>query len=94
MADNGEQPSQKAIASQFPNPPPFWRQFTADNVARMRDLRASRAEQDQSQEQSGTGSATELPVRLPDVPADLINLQPPAEPPAGTWKVLGGAYSV
>lgn len=87
MADGMEEPSQKAIASQFPNPPPFWRSFTADNVARMDDIRTARAEKDGA-------TLKDLPPRVSDIPEDLINLQPPAEPQTGTWKVLGGQYSV
>ncbi|KAK1483426.1 hypothetical protein CTAM01_13413 [Colletotrichum tamarilloi] len=87
MADNPEEPSQNALASTFPNPPPFWRDFTPENVARIEELRKAQAEKD--------GVAVKnLPARIPDVPESLMNLQPPAEPPAGTWKVLGGNYTL
>ncbi|KAF6806050.1 hypothetical protein CMUS01_14469 [Colletotrichum musicola] len=87
MADNPEEPSQNALASTFPNPPPFWRHFTPENINRIEDLRKAQAEKD--------GVAVkDLPARLPDVPEDLMNLQPPAEPAAGTWKVLGGNYTL
>ncbi|KAK2012124.1 MED7-domain-containing protein [Colletotrichum eremochloae] len=87
MADNPEEPSQNALSSTFPNPPPFWRQFTPENLSRIEELRKSQAEKD--------GIAVkDLPVRLPDIPEDLMHLQPPAEPPAGTWRVLGGNYTL
>ncbi|KAF6832285.1 hypothetical protein CPLU01_06249 [Colletotrichum plurivorum] len=87
MADNPEEPSQNALASTFPNPPPFWRHFTPENINRIEDLRKAQAEKD--------GFAVkDLPARLPDIPEDLMNLQPPAEPAAGTWKVLGGNYTL
>ncbi|KAH7347131.1 mediator of RNA polymerase II transcription subunit 7 [Plectosphaerella cucumerina] len=87
MADPNEQLSQKAIASQFPNPPPFWKQFSADNIARLDQIRTEQALK------SGT-TISGLPVRTLGVPDDLVNLQPPAEPVQGTWRVLGGAYSL
>ncbi|KAL2759283.1 hypothetical protein ACRALDRAFT_2075780, partial [Sodiomyces alcalophilus JCM 7366] len=71
----------------FPNPPPFWKDFTSDHVARMQELRHERAAKDNVSE-------SDLPARLPDIPEDLINLQPPTEPPTGTWRVLGGQYSL
>ncbi|OLN87112.1 Mediator of RNA polymerase II transcription subunit 7 [Colletotrichum chlorophyti] len=87
MADNPDEPSQSALASTFPNPPPFWRDFTTNNLTRIEDLRKAQAEKD--------GVAVkDLPVRIPDIPADLINLQSPAEPATGTWKVLGGQYTL
>ncbi|KAK7441313.1 hypothetical protein Landi51_10234 [Colletotrichum acutatum] len=87
MADNPDEPSQNALASTFPNPPPFWRDFTPENVARIEELRKAQAEKD------GV-TVKDLPARIPDVPESLINLQPPAEPLAGTWKVLGGNYTL
>ncbi|KAF9880539.1 RNA polymerase ii mediator complex protein [Colletotrichum karsti] len=87
MADNPDEPSQNALASTFPNPPPFWRQFTAENVGRIEELRKSQAEKD--------GVAVkDLPARLPNIPEELMHLQPPAEPATGTWKVLGGNYTL
>ncbi|WYZ41126.1 hypothetical protein EsH8_V_000021 [Colletotrichum jinshuiense] len=87
MAENTEEPSQNALASTFPNPPPFWRQFTPENISRIEELRKSQAEKD--------GVAVkDLPARLQDIPEELMNLQPPAEPAAGTWKVLGGNYTL
>ncbi|TDZ39093.1 Mediator of RNA polymerase II transcription subunit 7 [Colletotrichum spinosum] len=87
MADNPDEPSQNALASTFPNPPPFWRHFTAENVSRLEELRKSRAQKD--------GVAVEdLPARTSDIPEELMNLQPPAEPATGTWKVLGGNYTL
>ncbi|KAK1980641.1 MED7 protein-domain-containing protein [Colletotrichum cereale] len=87
MADNPEEPSQNALSSTFPNPPPFWRQFTPENISRIEELRKAQAAKD--------GVAVkDLPVRLPDIPEDLMHLQPPAEPAAGTWRVLGGNYTL
>ncbi|KAK6216947.1 hypothetical protein QIS74_07061 [Colletotrichum tabaci] len=87
MADNAEEPTQNALASTFPNPPPFWRQFTPENISRIDEFRKAEAEK------NGV-AVKDLPVRLLDIPEDLMNLQPPAEPSTGTWKVLGGNYTL
>lgn len=109
----------QALGSAFPNPPSFWRDFTADKIARMDELRKSYTEtlpeaQQQTQQsgddtEGGSSGPTgadeaaaaaaqavqnEVPVRIPDVPEDLVNLQPPAEPEDGRWRVFGDYYMV
>jgi mediator of RNA polymerase II transcription subunit 7 len=84
MADQQEPHS---LASTFPNPPPFWKDFTPENIARIEELRSRAKGHD------GDGGETP-PVRIPDVPEDLINLQPPAEPKDGQWRVFGDHYMV
>ncbi|ROT43814.1 mediator of RNA polymerase II transcription subunit 7 [Sodiomyces alkalinus F11] len=86
MADDAAG-QQKTHASAFPDPPPFWKDFTPDNVAGLQQIRCERAAKDNIPER-------ELPARLPHVPEHLINLQPPAEPPSRTWRVFGGQYSL
>lgn len=77
--------SRSALASTWPNPPPFFRDFTDENLARFKQLADSQSEPE-------TEGA---PVkRIPDVPAELANLQPPAEPADGVWRVFGDQYSV
>ncbi|OIW25454.1 MED7-domain-containing protein [Coniochaeta ligniaria NRRL 30616] len=75
----------KAIASNasstFPDPPPFWRDFTTDKIDRMESLRSRYADQ--------TGLDISTIIRVPDVPDDLTNLQPPAEPADGKWRLFG-----
>ncbi|KAM0279729.1 hypothetical protein ACHAQH_004420 [Verticillium albo-atrum] len=87
MADTTDQQGQKAHSSAFPNPPLFWKDFTPENIARMEELRTARAEETRI-------ALKQLPVRTPGIPDSLINLQPPAEPSTGTWRVLGGQYSL
>ena len=86
MADkpDSQQPSRGALASTFPGPPPFWTDFTPENLARIEDLRSAAPEYD------GDGSV----VRLSNLPDDLVNLQPPAEPADGKWRIFGDYYSV
>lgn len=78
-----------SLASAFPSPPPFWKDFTAEKLARLEELRreygANKAPE------SDDESATE---RLPGLPEDLTNLQPPPEPTDGRWRVFGDLYRV
>lgn len=78
-----------SLASTFPNPPPFWKDFTPDRVARIEDLRSAHAED--TNNEAGAGAAL---VRLPDLPEDLARLQPPPEPADGRWRVFGDQYMV
>lgn len=82
--DEGE--SQNPISSTFPAPPPFWKDFTPDNVARISDLRQEQAERDRN-----TDPAT---IRLSGLPENLRNLQPPQEPESGAWRVFGQTYTL
>ncbi|EEY23895.1 mediator of RNA polymerase II transcription subunit 7 [Verticillium alfalfae VaMs.102] len=87
MGDNTDQQGQKAHSSAFPNPPLFWKDFTPENITRIAELRATRAEETST-------DLKDLPIRTSAIPDELINLQPPAEPSTGTWRVLGGQYSL
>ncbi|KAB5518894.1 MED7 protein-domain-containing protein [Coniochaeta sp. 2T2.1] len=73
-------------SSTFPDPPTFWRDFTAEKLDRMDELRTRYADQ------SGLDIATV--VRVPNVPEDLVNLQPPAEPAGGKWRLFGEALTL
>ncbi|KAB5543136.1 MED7 protein-domain-containing protein [Coniochaeta sp. 2T2.1] len=73
-------------SSTFPDPPTFWRDFTTEKLDRMDELRARYADQ------SGLDIATVM--RVPSVPEDLVNLQPPAEPADGKWRLFGETLTV
>ncbi|KAI9150269.1 LOW QUALITY PROTEIN: Mediator of RNA polymerase II transcription subunit 7 [Paramyrothecium foliicola] len=72
-----------SLASTFPNPPPFWKDFTPDRVSRIKQLRKTHISQN---------GGDELTVRVPELPEDLITLQAPAEPEDGRWRVFGDQY--
>ncbi|SPO04739.1 related to MED7 - member of RNA Polymerase II transcriptional regulation mediator complex [Cephalotrichum gorgonifer] len=93
MADQeSQQPSRSALASTWPNPPPFFEAFTEENLERFRQFAASHQPTEPSGEDA---SAAPAPVRrLADVPEDLVLFQPPAEPTDGTWRVFGDQYSL
>lgn len=84
MADQEEPHS---LASTFPNPPPFWKDFTPEKISRIEELCGRARGHD------GEGGETP-PARIAGVPEDLINLQPPAEPKDGRWRVFGDHYMV
>lgn len=84
MAD---QPLDTSSASwTFPDPPPFWRDFTTDKMERMESLRSRYADQ--------TGLDASTIIRVPNVPEDLANLQPPPEPADGKWRLYGEQLTV
>lgn len=78
------------MASAFPNPPPFWRDFTPDKIAQMEELRKN------YMDTLLPGDITDpsAVMRVPDVPEELVHLQPPAEPEDGKWRVFGDLYKV
>lgn len=79
-----------SLASAFPNPPPFWRDFTPDRIAQMEEL--SKSYMDTLL--PGDIADSSVVMRVPDVPEELIHLQPPAEPEDGRWRVFGDLYKV
>jgi mediator of RNA polymerase II transcription subunit 7 len=76
---------EQSTSSTFPNPPPFWQDFTPENLNRIEQLRKSFAE---------ANPTRDVPTRLPEIPESLINLQPPAEPKDGQWRIFGDHYTV
>lgn len=83
-----EQP-QNQLFSTFPNPPVFlWQEFTPEKVARIADAKKAWGAQNP---ESASSKAVTL---IPDLPEDLEFLQPPPEPSDGSWKALGGVWTV
>lgn len=93
-----EEQEPHSLASTFPNPPPFWKDFTPDRIARIEELRREHRQQNGVLGAEGEAPSThdsQLPMRLPGgVPKELINLQPPAEPEDRRWRVFGDHYTV
>ncbi|KKA28784.1 hypothetical protein TD95_002864 [Thielaviopsis punctulata] len=75
-----------ALSGQLPNPPLFWKSFTAENVQRMKNLRGAIP----SAHPNGSAS----PMRIVGLPSDLTYLQPPAEPENGEWRLFGDKYTL
>lgn len=84
MADPG--PEASKASSTFPDPPPFWRDFSPEKLERFESLKTRYADQ------QGLDATTVL--RVPEVPRDLTNLQPPAEPTDRKWRLFGEVLTV
>ncbi|EGR44667.1 uncharacterized protein TRIREDRAFT_82125 [Trichoderma reesei QM6a] len=78
-----DQPEPHSLASTFPNPPDFWKEFTPDKLAELAELKLARVPLDH-------GDAGNW--RIPDLPEHLRHLQPPPEPADGRWRVFGDQY--
>ncbi|KAI1116546.1 mediator complex, subunit Med7 [Nemania sp. NC0429] len=77
---------QHQLAATWPPPPPFWKDFTPENIAAIEERRKEAAERSGEQDVSK--------VRLDGLPRELRNLQPPAEPDNGEWRVFGNKYTL
>jgi mediator of RNA polymerase II transcription subunit 7 len=81
MADSQQQPveDEDLILSFFPDPPPFFKHFTTDNLARLKDIEKEAATDD---DDSKPASAPKLTAeQILALPTELRYLIPP-EPPA------------
>ncbi|KAK2594198.1 Mediator of RNA polymerase II transcription subunit 7 [Conoideocrella luteorostrata] len=76
-----------SLASTFPNPPPFWKDFTPDRVTRIAELRSSFAGAAADDDHASAPA-----VQIPGLPEELANLQPPSEPADGRWRIFGDQY--
>lgn len=84
-----EQQPAPALAAAFPAPPPYWQSFTPTNLERIAELRAA-----QEPSAKHYNAATELPLRILDLPPELRWLQPPVQPPEGTYRCFGDSFDV
>ncbi|KAK6859093.1 MED7 protein-domain-containing protein [Apiospora arundinis] len=97
MRDGGPGPSHLDLAA----PAPFYKDFTATNLARLADLKREHAETTNPPSSSASdNNATKkedddddtLSQRLTGLPSNLRNLQPPLPPDEGAWRVFGDPY--
>ncbi|KAK7993312.1 PI31 proteasome regulator [Apiospora arundinis] len=104
MADQNENQEMEdldQVTSTWPRPPPFYKDFTATNLARLADLKREHAETtNPPSSSSDNNNATKkededydiLSQRLTGLPSNLRNLQPPLPPDEGAWRVFGDPY--
>ncbi|KAL7941370.1 MED7 domain-containing protein [Trichoderma barbatum] len=77
-----EQQEPHSLASTFPNPPDFWKEFTPERIAEIAELRRAQAADGEDADK----------VRILDLPEHLKALQSPPEPSDGRWRVFGDQY--
>ena len=81
---------QQGLAAVFPNPPPFWQDFTPDKIEKINELR----DQQSKPANKIFDPSKELPQRILELPAELRFLQPPPIPDTPVYKVFGDTYNV
>ncbi|KAK8096538.1 MED7-domain-containing protein [Apiospora kogelbergensis] len=94
MADQNENQEMEdldQITSTWPRPPPFYKDFTADNLARLADLKREHAETTTDPPTSSDKNDA-ISQRLTGLPPNLRSLQPPLPPAEGAWRVFGDPY--
>ena len=90
-----EQPQANALASAFPTPPPFWQNFTPENISRINELREAQGGPESKPSDPKTKVPEPIPqIRLLDLPAELRCLQPPEPPLDGRYRCFGDIYNV
>ena len=75
----------------YPTPPPFFKEFTPENIARIEELRSVQAQGDPK---TKSHPANYLPVRILDLPPELRCLQPPEPPADGFYRCFGIDHTV
>ncbi|KAF2091325.1 hypothetical protein K490DRAFT_33027 [Saccharata proteae CBS 121410] len=96
MAD---EPEIAPLEAAFPAPPPFWQQFTARNLERVREIEAEAAAKKEKEngedmdteedgEEGGTG-ARGPGLQAMDLPPELRALIPPQPPADGVYRCFG-----
>ncbi|KAK0710101.1 MED7 protein-domain-containing protein [Lasiosphaeria miniovina] len=84
--ENMEEDSSRAPLL-WPDPPPFWKDFTPDNIASF-----DRLKHDYAQQQGLDDS--DVLLRILDLPEYLLDLQPPREPEERKWRLFSVVHSL
>lgn len=85
-----EQTQGRLINAPFPTPPPFYRNFTKQNVSKLRELRKEAAKN----KSDGTDDSKTPEIDVLSLPSELRYLIPPEPPVDGRYKSFGGHYDV
>lgn len=81
----------RALTATFPRPPPFWKQFTTENIERLEKIKEETAK---SRGDSPKKKWLSAELRTLDVPPELRHLIPPEPPKSGSYSVFGETQSV
>lgn len=92
-----EQQPSGAVSAAFPAPPPFYKHFTEQNLAHLKELQNSPPSSDprttDPSDDSNKAPSTDA-HRLLDLPPELRYLIPPPPPPTGEYRSFGDHYNV
>lgn len=86
-----EKPQTKA---NFPVPPPFYKHFTKDNIAQLRQIRKQKAGSQATENAEDSTSQQNKDLDTASLPADLRYLAPPPPPADGKWRTFGAQHDL
>lgn len=78
----------------FPTPPPFYKNFTKDNIKRLRQARKEQVSQDGGIDTQFTRANDEEKLDLLSLPSELRYLIPPPPPADGKWRAFGISHDL
>lgn len=85
---------QQVLAAPFPAPPPFFGHFTAANLARLDEIKASSTAKTELEGQSEDINDSRSAKAFFELPPELRYLDPPAPPPDGKYRSFGDRWDV
>jgi mediator of RNA polymerase II transcription subunit 7 len=86
-----EKPPTKA---NFPIPPPFYKHFTKDNIAQLRQLRKEKTGSQDTDDIENFIAANPQKLDTATLSADLRYLVPPPPPTDGKWRTFGAQHDL
>lgn len=86
-----EKPHTKA---NFPIPPPFYKHFTKDNIARLRQVRKEKTGSQSADHGATSTTEQSKDLDITALPADLRYLVPPPPPADGKWRTFGAQHDL
>jgi mediator of RNA polymerase II transcription subunit 7 len=78
----------------FPIPPPFYKHFTKDNIARLRQIRKEKAESQVTDDAVNPTLEQSQELDTSALPTDLRYLDPPPPPADGKWRTFGAQHDL
>lgn len=86
-----EKPQTKA---NFPVPPPFFKHFTKDNIAQLRQIRKDNGASQSTEGAENTTSEDSKDIDIAALPPNLRYLVPPPPPSDGKWRTFGAQHDL
>lgn len=86
-----EKPHTKA---NFPIPPPFYKHFTKDNLAQLRQIRKEKTGSQETSHDETSATEQSKDFDITALPTDLRYLVPPPPPADGKWRTFGAQHDL